>query len=169
MRAVDAGRRARQGGWAVASTMIAIVIGLIMLSGIFALVNQALSGANINEEKQNLSAIRMELSNLYAGQQNYSGLDNDTALNAGVFPANMVDAGNVINAWNGDVTVAESADTTEFDITYDGVPQEECIELATFGQGQWEAVTVGGADIGDVTDAAGACSGDDNTLVFTSG
>lgn len=162
------------GGWAIISSMIAIFIGLIMMAGIFGIVQMAMSGSKVQNAETNIGAIRTGVQKLYAGQPDYSDLDTDLARQAGIFPEGMVtSSGNVRNDWNGPVEVREGSEPTLFEIEYNDVPEDACADLASSGYGSWASVTVGGTTVsqsggGSVSDAVNGCSGDDNSIVFES-
>jgi len=161
------------GGWAIMSALIAIFVGLIMLGGVFAIVQMAMQGSKVQSAQTQLTSIRMGVRKLYTGQPSYAGLDTSTAQTAGVFPENMLSGSGPKNFWNGDVTVSVSGTPTEFDITYNGVPQKPCVQLAKFGYGSWQSVTVGGTSVsqsggGAVSDAVSACTSGGNTVTYTS-
>ena len=163
----------KEEGWAMMEVMIAIFVALIMLGGVFAYVSIAMQGAKVSDAQSNLSTIRMGIQKLYTGQPNYSGLDTSTANSAGVFPESMTSGSGPKNAWNGDITVSVAGDPTQFEITYNDVPKEPCVELARYGYGSWESVEVGGTSIsqsggGAVSDAVSACSSGGNSLTYTS-
>lgn len=161
-----------ENGWAIMSSMIAIFVGLIMMAGIFGLVQITLSNSKVQKAQNNITTIRSSIQQLFAGQPDYSGLTADLARQAGTFPPEMVTSSNdVKNAWNGAVSLSTGSSTTNFEIQYDDVPQDACIKLAPFGYGTWESVKVGGTSIsqsggGGVSDAVSACSGDSNSIVF---
>jgi len=163
----------REDGWAMMEVMIAIFIALIMLGGVFAYVTMAMQGSKISTAQTNLSTIRMNVRKLYTGQPNFSGLDTSTANGAGVFPEGMTSGSGPKNAWNGDVSVSAASDPTQFEIVYNNVPEEPCVELAKFGYGSWESVSVGGSSIsqtggGSVSDAVSACASGGNSITYTS-
>lgn len=162
-----------QEGWAIMSSMIAIFIGLIMMAGIFGIVQIALSGSKVQTAQNNISMIRTTTQQLFSGQPDYTGLTTSLAISAGMLPSGMVSGSSAVNAWSGSVTITTGSPTHLFDITYSGLPEEACIKLAPFGYGTWNSVTVGGSTISQsggtaVSDAVTACSGASNTIVFTS-
>ena len=165
---------ANNDGWAIMSAMIAIFIGLIMMAGIFGLVQIAMTGSNVQKAQDNIGTMRSSIQQLFAGQPDYTGLTTDLARRAGVFPGTMIDgSNNVRNAWSGQVNVSTGNPSTRFEIAYNGVPEEECIRLAPFGYGTWASVSVGGSSIsqsggGAVADAVNACSGNSNMITFES-
>lgn len=165
-----------QQGWAVVSTLIAIVIGLIMMSGIFMIVNQALSGNKLGATQQELASSRMAIRSTYSGASNYTGLDNATAVKVKAFPSDMVTgAATIANPYGGAVTVTVNATvSTNFDMVYTLVPEEDCIKLASFAYGDWVSLDINGTAIaqtggGQIAAASAACAaGTANTLTWVS-
>lgn len=155
-----------QEGWAIMETMIAIVIGLMMVAGASVLIRGAFSNWKLNTAEQNITLLRNGVQQLYSGQPDYTGLSNTIGKNADLFASTMLKGGNVKNTWNGDVTIgADSANSTLFTITSASVPKEACIKLSTFGS--WSSVKVGSTTVTNVSTASNAC-GDVNSLTFTS-
>ena len=163
-----------QAGWAIAETMIAIVIGLIVLAGVFGLVNNTLQGNKLQGAQQNLTAIRLGVQQIFSGQPDYVGLNNTVASNAGVFPSIMVKSGGIKHGWNGDVTLAVDPSTsTQFTITMSNLPKEAAMKMAIYGAGSWTQVDLNGTTIpqdgGGVVAASGAVvDGASNQVVFKS-
>jgi len=163
-------------GWAITEILMAVVISLIMLGGVFALVNIVMSSSKVQNEQQNIATIRSGAQQLFSTSRSYSGITNTICENAGLIPSNLLTStqGVFSHSWNGSVTIAPDTDTTLFTITYNSLPQEEAIKLATFGVGSWTKVTLNGTDIPQMTGgavaaaSAAANAGAANTIVFTS-
>jgi type II secretory pathway pseudopilin PulG len=169
-------------GFSIMEILMYLTIAAILLGGIFTFVKMAKSGSDLRAAKQNVAAVHENIYNLFSAQGLYTNLDNTLAIRAGVFPETMIRGNSAVNVWNGDVTVASAGDPHRtFTITYDDVPQDEAVELATFNNGQWDDVTLNGTSIPQVIDretegavdpvstATGAVTaGPTNTLVFTS-
>jgi type II secretory pathway pseudopilin PulG len=169
--------RRRQNGLTLIETLVAVLLGLIVLAGVFTIFATTLSGSKLSDAEQNLTTVVLNAKQLYSGQPNFSGLSNSIAYKASVFPTNMAtSATDITNKWHGQVTIKANANPRLFDVTYEKVPQSECIKLASFQYGQWSALKINGTTIDQTagtsptTTAATACQdGDANTLVWTAG
>lgn len=167
-------------------TMIAIIIGLIVLAGVFVVVQMAFSGNQVGEARQNLMMSKANVKRMFSTQPDYGGLDNQLAIDAGIVPGSMItgrDKGALANAFGGVVTFgtddgsaaggnARGTDS-HYTIFIDEVPQEACIELATYTRSDWEGgINVNGdsdVDPEDIAGAQGACNNDDNnSMLFVS-
>ncbi|MDD4456618.1 MAG: type 4 pilus major pilin [Syntrophotalea acetylenica] len=163
-----------QRGIGVISILVTVIIFLVILTGVFAMVGRTTEGAKLQQAQQDITAIQMSARQTYATSKSYAGLDNATAIKAGILPEAMVSGGSGVNPWNGSVTVAVDTTPTQFTIAYAGLPQEACMQLAAYGNGNWESVTAGSTDIpqdgtGVVAAAATGCSSaTNNTVTFTS-
>jgi len=167
----------KQRGLTLVETLVAVVVGLIILAGAFVVFGMITSSNKLSNAEQDLTTTQLNIKQLYQGQPNYTGLSNAVAFAANVFPQDMATSAiNVIDQWNGAVTLAADANPTEFDITFAGVPQDACIKFASFEFGQWVSLTINGTNIpqtqgtSPVTVAATACvAGPNNAVVWVSG
>lgn len=164
------------GGWAIVGTMIAIVVGLIMLGGIFVVVRQSMDSSRANDALTQLQTIRMNTKQVFSSESSFNALGTDgttgntIGLNAGVFPDSMkkgAGAGGVKNPWNGNVTLrVVAAVPTRFTITMEDIPKDACMKIGV--SKDWLSVSrdsESGLTVQSVTNASANCQ-DTNTLVF---
>ena len=84
---------------------------------------------------------------LYTSASSFTGLTNSVAVQAKIFPDNMLSgsgsAAKPINAFKGNVTLAadktgpSGADGSSFTITYENVPASECTKIITAAAGNF--------------------------------
>ena len=167
--------QSNQEGWAIVETMIAVIIGLMMLAGVFVGVNMTLDANKKQGAKQNLASIRMSVKQFYSGQPDYTSLDNSLCKTAELVPASMIKSAGIRNSWNGSVTIAPVAgDTSQFYIQLSGIPEAEAFELAVNASADmWQEVqlngttiTIGGTGVSAAQSAV--TTGETNTLYFAS-
>lgn len=165
-----------QGGWAIVGTMIAIVVGLIMLGGIFVVVRQSTDSSRANDALTQLQTIRMNVKQIFNSESSFAALSTDgttgntIGINAGVFPDSMKKgsgADGIKNPWNGSVSLRViPATPTRFSITMEDVPKEACMKIGV--SKDWIGVTRdtdSGPSVQSVANASANCQ-DTNTLVF---
>lgn len=147
----------------------AILVGLILLSLAAWGLTTAFDAMKLSETEQGLTMIRMQTQHLFNGTD-YTGLDNDVAISAGIAPATFLKGNRLINSWGGDVTLAPITDEASFSIELTLVPRSECTKLARFQSSAWRGIEANGTDVteGTVADVANACTSSQNTLLFTS-
>lgn len=132
---------------------ILLVIGIIIALAIaaFVLYPRVQMSQQANQESSNLTAIAAQTKQVFSNGV-YDGLTNDVALAARIFPTtmtqNLTAAGSPVrNVWKGAVTIADAAPTTagtrEFVITYNAVPAEACVRLATGVGNNFDQIRVG--------------------------
>lgn len=150
-------------------TLGAILVGLIILAGAALGLNSAFSSSKLGETEQNLITLRMQIQHMFSGSNDFSGLDNDLALSAGLVPKPFVKGTDLRNPFGGTITLAPVSGTSAFSISLTQIPQDECSKLAKFQTDAWLAVDVNGSNVtgGDVSDIVTACSGSSNTITFT--
>ena len=121
------------------------IIGVLSVGGI-AGYSKAMNKLKTNKISDNVSMLVANIKTLYAQQNTYDGLDNETAVSMGVVPDELVqktykqdgtlDATKLMNAFNGavDIHVSGSTDSTDkkaFVLAFSGISREACITLAT--------------------------------------
>lgn len=142
------------------------IIGVLSVGGI-AGYSKAMTKFKINKTMDQVSMLVANIRTLYSGQRDYTGLSTATAITFGIIPNEMyVDNANIINAFNGSVTLAVAsgdaaagvgAGTTankSFQLTYNGLSQEACVSIATADWGTGAAsgligMQISAADQGD--------------------
>lgn len=187
-------KNARQGGWAMMETLIALIIALVVLAGAFVLVQMAFSSNTVSTAQENLMTTKANIKRLFGNQSDFEAISNSVATQSGIVPSNMIvgdtSNGDITNAFGGDFTIIPDdgdgagllaaagltlRDNSYYSITYDGVPQEACIQLASYTRSQWAGgVSVNGTAIDVFSDGAdpvvtqvnAACTNQANELVF---
>ncbi len=148
----ETGTRRTQEGLTLVETLIAVVIGIIILVGAFIVAGQVLSNNRLSNAETDIASIEGGVKQLYAGQGNYNGLTNQVAVNAGVFPVDMVGTGTPVDSWQGAVTLEPGTDVSanyggDFAIQMANVSQSACIKLATYQYGSWVAFSINGTSL----------------------
>ncbi|MEJ6002642.1 type 4 pilus major pilin [Paucibacter soli] len=153
----------KQRGFTLVELAVVVAIIVAAAAGIIARRNATNQTAMIQTESGNLTAILGKVNSTFAGRSNYSGVNTALLLSQGAFPTSMVDGANVVNIWQGAVTVAAGAGNTSVDITYNGVPSSACIELVANTSRSYNEVTINstktknGAPQADLDTAKTAC------------
>ena len=121
------------------------IIGVLSVGGI-AGYSKAMNKFKTNKIADNVSMLVANIKTLYAQQNTYNGLDNETAVSMGVVPDELVqktykpdgtlDATKLMNAFNGAVDIhvsgsTEATDKKAFVLAFSGISREACITLAT--------------------------------------
>lgn len=114
------------------------IIGVLSVGGI-AGYSKAMNKFKTNKVADNVSMLVANIKTLYAQQNSYAELDNESAVSMGVVPDELgTDSSNLLNAFNGPVNihVSDSTDTTNHDnkafvIYFGNLSREACITLAT--------------------------------------
>ena len=163
--------------------VLGIIAALVVAAFIVYPIVQASQRAQA--ESNNIATIQAGVKALYTSASSFTGLNNSVAVQAKIFPDNMLSgsgsAAKPINAFKGNVVVA-SADTgpsaatgSSFTITYENVPAAECTKIITAAAGNFYIAQVVGATVKkaggtlNVAATAAACSdANSNKLVFTS-
>lgn len=133
----------KQRGFTLVELAVVLAIIVLALAGIIARQRATNQTAQVQSETGNLQAVMGKVNSTFAGRTDYTGATTAFLLAQGAFPTSMVNGANVVNTWNGAVTVAPGAGNTSVDITYGGVPTSACIELVANASRSYRTVTVG--------------------------
>lgn len=146
----------------------AILIGLVIIAGAAVGLNSAFSKSKVASTQQDIVTMRMQIQQLFSGSSDYSGLDNATAIKAGVVPKSFIKGNDLKNAWGGQISLSTDAANASFKISLDTIPQDECTQLAKFQPDAWLSVDVNGTAVEGTSDIAtivGACAAA-NTITY---
>ncbi|MEO0391939.1 MAG: type 4 pilus major pilin [Pseudomonadota bacterium] len=176
--------RHRQTGLSLTDTLLTIVIGGFILSGVGILFVRGIADNKTNVALQQYITMQKAVRSLYATQGDFSGLDNTVMYASGFVPpdirTNVVD--DMRNVWGGQVNVAVNAGNTDrFDISFAEVPPDSCTRIVSFNavqEGSTDGldsiiVTANGADTtfsvfpANVADVFTACDDVGDSAVIT--
>lgn len=151
-------RQRRQRGNAVLFTLLAMVIGGVMVAVGIAQYQDADRAALVQATVAEVNSIIGNAKQNY-GQYLYRDLDTAVAVGSRVIPPALhASATTATNKFGGAITLAANATLGSADLTYNGVPQEVCTSLINGTQGMAQGITVGGTAVktagGDVEIAA---------------
>lgn len=151
-----------------------LVLGIIAALAITAfMVFPKVSSANkAQTEINNIYTIKAGINNLFSAVPDYNGLNNELAIQAKIFPEKMiVGPKKAVNIFNGEVIVmADTAgwghvatQNSDFAITYNSIPDAECVKIVSAIAPEFYSITVNGEYIKNkggefnITDLAKAC------------
>lgn len=158
-------------GFTLIEVMVVLVIGIIVIAVAAGGIGRAFSSNEATTETRNINDLMANIQTL-KGQDGYASVDMALLARVDGIPTSLTNSDTGIevrNSWNGDVSVG--GEENSFTITYAGVPESSCIQLATkIAEAGALAVTANTEDVTNAGDAAGSCSsGNSNTLAFRYG
>lgn len=168
-----------------------LVLGIIaaLVVAAFIVYPKVQASQRAQAEANNIATIQAGVKALYTSASSFTGLTTSVAVQAKIFPDNMLSvsgsdtAAKPINAFKGDVLIASDStgpsktSGSSFTITYKNVPAAECTKIITAAAGNFYAAGVGTAGnvkaagaVLNVAETALKCEagGNSNTLIFTS-
>lgn len=168
-------------GFSLLEILLVLAIAAALVIGAFVIYPKAQSSQRVQLESYNISTIQSGIKSLYTSVSNYNGLTNQVALNADIFPENMVDGTTVRNSFKGVVNVLSGSTGpsgvagSSFIIQYMNVPAAECVKLISAVGSNFYIIQVTGTPVKsatvplDVATTTSACrNATTNTIVFTS-
>lgn len=164
-----------------------LVLGIIaaLVVAAFIVYPKVQASQRAQAESNNIATIQAGVKALYTSASSFTGLTNTVAVQAKIFPDNMLSgagtAVTAINSFKGSVTLAAAntgpsfAVGSSFTITYSDVPAAECTKIVTATAGNFYVAAVNtkivkpAGGILDVAATTAACSNvTRNTIVLTS-
>lgn len=130
-------RVVRKGLTLIEAAMVLVILALV-IGGVMLYYNSASTGRQTSEAAGQLAAVQQAVRSMYAGQADYTGLSNNVIAQS--LPNKMLfggaASGQLRHAFNNTVTVAPAGTGNQFTITFDGIPVEACMKLATQDMGR---------------------------------
>ncbi len=137
-------------GFSLIELLLVLGVLAILLVAAFVVYPQVRDRNQANAEVANLTAMKANVTNLYASKGgNYAGLNQDIANQARVFPSSMnggsYTPGTRINSsWGGEVVVEEDpSNSRRFNVRYTMVPAGVCLGLVSGAATNFLDVEVG--------------------------
>ncbi|EDM1757893.1 type IV pilin [Salmonella enterica subsp. diarizonae] len=164
-----------------------LVLGIIaaLVVAAFIVYPKVQAAQRAQAESNNIATIQAGVKALYTSASSFTGLTNTVAVQAKIFPENMLSGtGNTvkpINSFKGDVILAAAATGpsaaagSSFTITYANVPAAECTKITTATAGNFYIAAVNtkvvkpAGGVIDVAATTAACNNaTSNTIILTS-
>ncbi len=180
--------KAKNSGFSLIELLLVLGVLAILLVAAFVVYPQVRDRNQANAEIQKVTAIKANLTNLYASNGgNYTGMTTPTVIQAKAVPAASVEGNTVKSAWGKDImfSVGSGASTATmtpgrtfpdgryYSIIYAEVPNSICLPLASGAAGNFQGIRVnniqiigsdGQLDVGVATQACSAIA--DPDVVF---
>ena len=138
-------RNNEQGRSMIEMLGVLAIVGVLSVGGI-AGYSKAMNKFKTNKMGDQLQMISTNIRTLFSSQRTYTGLNNGMAIRAGLIPGEMYAQASkasaysskykITNAFGGDVTIeptlqASADDDMAFLVTFEGIPQNACVSIAT--------------------------------------
>lgn len=145
-----------------------LLITLVVIAGAAVYLNSGFSKSKVVSLEQGIVTMRMQIQQVFSASPDYSGLDNATAIKAGVVPKSLVKGNDLKTPWGGEINLSTNDANGSFTIELSGIPQEECTQLANFQADAWLSVQVNGNVLDSdntVADIVNSCT-TTNTIAY---
>jgi len=152
--------------------LLATIGSLVLVGAVDHLYDKYENTSSQLQAVSNIQTIVSDTENLYQGQSSgYTGLTDSVGIANKLFPTSMISGTSVIDQWGGNVTLAADSNPSFFDITFNQVPQSQCVALATkVGGNRLQSATINGTSATvpvTISSASSSCTaGKTNTLVW---
>lgn len=120
-----------KGAITVAETLIALGVGATVLAVVFAGI-PALTGArDANQAQTGLSQLSTAIRSTFAARPDFTGLNNELAVQLAGFPPQFRSGANLVHPWGGEITIApDTGSTRRFTVLFEDVPPGGCTTIA---------------------------------------
>lgn len=145
-----------------------LLVTLVVIAGAAVYLNSGFSKSKVVSLEQGIVTMRMQIQQVFSASPDYSGLDNATAIKAGVVPKSLVKGNDLKTPWGGEINLSTNDANGSFTIELSGIPQEECTQLANFQADAWLSVAVNGNVLDSdntVADIVNSCT-TTNTIAY---
>ncbi len=145
-----------------------LLVTLVVIAGAAVYLNSGFSKSKVVSLEQGIVTMRMQIQQVFSASPDYSGLDNATAIKAGVVPKSLVKGNDLKTPWGGEINLSTNDANGSFTIELSGIPQEECTQLANFQADAWLSVQVNGNVLDSdntVADIVDSCTSN-NTIAY---
>ena len=147
--------QAKAKGFSLIELLLVLGVLAILLVTAFVVYPQVRDRNQANAEVSNLTALKANITNLYASKGgNYTGLTTAVANQARAFPSSMnggtyTASAPVTSSWGNTVAVDVGSGTPPrtFTVTYNNVPAGVCLGLVSGAAGNFQDITVGSTDV----------------------
>ena len=102
-----------------------------------------------NSEVASINALAADIQNIYATSNSYKTLTNKLLINAKAVPKKMLNGNTneLVNSFGGLITVAPTKLGSSYAITYNNVPDAECVKISTGVGNNFSEISVNGVKI----------------------
>ncbi len=145
-----------------------LLVTLVVIAGAAVYLNSGFSKSKVVSLEQGIVTMRMQIQQVFSASPDYSGLDNATAIKAGVVPKSLVKGNDLKTPWGGEINLSTNDANGSFTIELSGIPQDECTQLANFQADAWLSVQVNGNVLDSdntVADIVNSCT-TTNTIAY---
>lgn len=166
----------RQQGFTLIELAIVVVMVAVLISLGLKTINQTRVSANANAEATELPLIVSKIQKTYSTQSTYSGVSLAGLIALNIFPTErVVSPTSAQNRWGGGITVAAATLTNANDsvqLTYAGVPKDECVEVIPLVTQTVRVITVNGTSVKadgaglDLSALGTQCAGTTNSIMY---
>jgi hypothetical protein len=166
-----AGYRSRQRGASLLEGIAYLGIAALVILGAVSLLASAFGNAQANRATEETISLRTAVRKLFSGQTYPAGnAITQTMVTARAVPGTLtVNAANntITNSWGGAVTMVGTG--AAFDLTYNNVPQDVCVNMLAGASG-WNSVAGNGTVVATTpvtaAQASQICSQANNNITF---
>lgn len=146
-------------------------VAAVVITAVGAMIAFAFYDAQINQIDVEVVKIRNNVKRIYSLSSISfppAGTMTQSLITSKAFPDTLAvdsSANTVTNVFGGSVTVDGSG--SSFNVTYNGVPNDACVQLLASAAG-WESIFINGSitSVTGINAAAAACTADSNTIVW---
>ena len=113
-----------------------LLITLVVIAGAAVYLNSGFSKSKVVSLEQGIVTMRMQIQQVFSASPDYSGLDNATAIKAGVVPKSLVKGNDLKTPWGGEINLSTNDANGSFTIELSGIPGRQKVHDLTREQRQ---------------------------------
>jgi PilS N terminal len=126
---------------------VVTVLSILGVAAAVTYIGQGRDSQNSNSATTDLLTLVQNVQGVYGINQSFSGIQNSNVISGGMAPVAIVSGSNLVNEFNGAITVASASPNTTFTVTEDGIPNSVCAKFATSSPNSLKSLTVNGTQM----------------------
>lgn len=123
-------RQNEQSGYTLIESIMFIGVVIALAISIITLINNMLDKYRISRVTQQIVDLQKNIDFRFSIAENFDELDTKLLNDESIVPGDMVQGNKIYHAYKGEVTIASARQGSVYEITFNDLPHNACIELA---------------------------------------
>lgn len=117
-------------GYTLIESLMFIGFVCVLAVSIISLVSNLLDKYRISRVTQQIKDIQKNIDFRFSASENFSELKSKLLTDEQIVPGDMVGDDKIYHAYNGEVTIASKRQDSVYEVTFEDLPHNACVELA---------------------------------------
>lgn len=119
-----------QSGYTLVESIMFIGVMIMLSISIIMLINNMLDKYRISRITQQIVDLQKNIDFRFSAAENFNDLDENLLINEKIVPGDMTSGHEIYHAYHGDVIISNARQGSVYEVTFNKLPHNACIELA---------------------------------------